>query len=199
MPKIIKADFDGSVVTLNSDGWINATVIADANGKRVGDWVDLPSTREYMAELELAIKSPIRTSSKGRQGCTMLHPLLAIEFFGWVGGAKAKAKFALLLQDSRAIIDAMQDFEVPEDLVDMYVYAIRETESGRVKLGISRDPIKRLKTMQTGNSQELELVAYRKANNKYNDEKALHDRHKDKRVRGEWFEGDVNVFIGDMA
>lgn len=40
MSKIIKADFDGSVVTLNSDGWINATAIADANGKRVGDWVD---------------------------------------------------------------------------------------------------------------------------------------------------------------
>ena len=89
------------------------------------------------------------------------------------------------------IIWALRDFEIPDDLPDMYVYAIRETETGRVKLGISRDPEARLRQLQTGNSQELELVAFRKAENRFDDERALHTDASDYRIRGEWFTADA--------
>lgn len=84
MSKIIKADFDGSVVTLNSDGWINATVIADANGKRVGDWVDLPSTREYVERLNTRLSGSLIQAKRGRNGGTWLHPKLAVMFARWI-------------------------------------------------------------------------------------------------------------------
>ena len=84
MSKIIKADFDGSVVTLNSDGWINATAIADANGKRVGDWVDLPSTREYVERLNTRLSGNLIQAKRGRNGGTWLHPKLAVMFARWI-------------------------------------------------------------------------------------------------------------------
>ena len=85
------------------------------------------------------------------------------------------------------IINALSDFEVPEECEGMYVYAIRNTTTGNVKLGISRNPEKRLKQLQTGNDCTLELVAYRKAENSFQDESALHHAHSAAHIRGEWF------------
>ena len=91
------------------------------------------------------------------------------------------------IKGSRFILEALKDFEVPDDIGEMYVYAIKESETGRIKLGISRDPYARLKQMQTGNSQRLELVAYRKATNRFQDESAIHAKNAQHRIRGEWF------------
>lgn len=142
-------------------------------------------------------------------GCSKVHPLLtaggiqettiineaALVFLSMrSNSAKSKAAVSSIvaqISDSKAIIRALQDFEVPDDLPDMYVYAIRESESGRVKVGISRNPETRLKQLQTGNSQHLELVAYRKAENRYQDEAATHQLLGDCHVRGEWFSPDA--------
>ena len=91
------------------------------------------------------------------------------------------------ISDVRSVLNALNDFEVPDDLPDMYVYAIRECDTGNIKLGISRDPEQRLKQMQTGNSSRLELVGYREAKNRFKDESALHFKAADYRIRGEWF------------
>ena len=91
------------------------------------------------------------------------------------------------VSDYRKIIEALNGFEVPDDLPDMFVYAIREKDTGNVKLGISRDPQQRLRQLQTGNSSELELVAYRKAENRFADERAIHADADAYRLRGEWF------------
>ena len=92
-----------------------------------------------------------------------------------------------MLNDMDAVLDALNDFEVPEDLPDMYVYAIREKDTGNIKLGISRDPQKRLRQLQTGNSSALELVAYHKAENRFTDERELHADAALHKIRGEWF------------
>ena len=84
MSKIIKADFDGSVVTLNSDGWINATVIADAHDKKPVDWLRLQSTIEYMGKLKVRFPHPLVETKKGRNGGTWLHPKLAVMFARWI-------------------------------------------------------------------------------------------------------------------
>lgn len=85
------------------------------------------------------------------------------------------------------LIAALDAFDVPEECEGMYVYAIRNTTTGNVKLGISRNPEKRLKQLQTGNDCTLELVAYRKAENSFQDESALHHAHSAAHIRGEWF------------
>ncbi len=96
------------------------------------------------------------------------------------------------VQDAKAIIAALEDFEVPENLPPMYVYAIRNKTTRRVKLGISQNPERRLKELQIGNDCELELVAFRKAENRFKDEKALHRENAPLRVRGEWFDDGIS-------
>jgi len=55
------------------------------------------------------------------------------------------------MQDLNVILDALKDFEIPSEIKGtMYVYAIREVNSGNIKLGISRNPKARLKDLQTG-------------------------------------------------
>ncbi len=93
------------------------------------------------------------------------------------------------------ITKAIQDFEVPEECEGMYVYAIRNTTTGNVKLGISRNPENRLKQLQTGNDCTLELVAYRKAENRFQDESALHHAHSSAHIRGEWFNESASTAI----
>lgn len=103
------------------------------------------------------------------------------------GACAAKSELLDLFTDAESILKAIRNFEVPDDLPDMYVYAIREKDTGHIKLGISRDPERRLKDLQTANSSELELVAYRKADNRFADERAIHADADAYRLRGEWF------------
>lgn len=99
------------------------------------------------------------------------------------------------VHDAKAIIAALEDFEIPENLPPMYVYAIRNKTTRRVKLGISQNPERRLKELQIGNDCELELVAFRKAENRFKDEKALHRENAPYHVRSEWF--DDGISFGD--
>ena len=96
--------------------------------------------------------------------------------------------------DARKVIDALSRFEVPEEMNDMFVYAIREVETGNIKLGISKDPEKRIKYLQIGNSGELELIGMFKAENGFKDERAIHDKNSDKKIRGEWFHKGVDMY-----
>ncbi|HDX6054336.1 MULTISPECIES: GIY-YIG nuclease family protein [Acinetobacter calcoaceticus/baumannii complex] len=90
-------------------------------------------------------------------------------------------------QTLKAIIQALRDFEVPDDLPDMYVYYIRNKSTGNVKIGISANPSQRLKQLQTGCDGKLELVAVKKADNKYKDEVKEHNIQQEHQLKGEWF------------
>lgn len=70
-----------------------------------------------------------------------------------------------------------------------YVYAISDGEN--IKIGMSNDVDKRLKTLQTSNSKDLIVVwkyyAGRQAKDATKIEKMLHRQCKSHRIRGEWF------------
>ena len=101
------------------------------------------------------------------------------------------------VKGAKEVIAALEDFEIPENLPTMYVYAIRNNHTGRIKLGISENPERRLKELQIGNDCELELLAYREAVNRFKDEKAIHNKYQHLRVRGEWFATPVPVAVAD--
>lgn len=84
MLKLIQADFDGQVMQFNSDGWFNATAAAEKFGKRVGDWIDLPSTKEYMEKLNTRYSGILMNAKRGKNGGTWLHPKLAVSFARWL-------------------------------------------------------------------------------------------------------------------
>lgn len=66
----------------------------------------------------------------------------------------------------------------------MTVYCIR-SECGAVKVGVTNDVKKRLRYLQTGSAQRLELVGVLPGGDEV--ERDLHERFSDKRTRGEWF------------
>jgi len=108
--------------------------------------------------------------------------------------AKTKLVAALERQfgDSQAVLDALAEFEMPDDLPDMYLYVIRNIQTGNLKVGISKCPAERLKQLQVGNDGELELVATRRAGNRFADETKAHKNLAGSHVRGEWYAADFN-------
>ena len=66
------------------------------------------------------------------------------------------------------------------------IYFIRAGRKRQVKIGYSKDhPLKRLKTLQTGSVDELELIGMLEGEPR--DEAEWHRRFRHLRIRGEWF------------
>lgn len=78
------------------------------------------------------------------------------------------------------------------------IYAIRTKQpNSPIKIGWSVNPTKRIKTLQTGNYYELEMIAVVPGSQMA--EQMLHTRLRAERVRGEWFTGDkTREFVRDM-
>lgn len=75
------------------------------------------------------------------------------------------------------------------------VYFLRAGESGAVKIGFATDLRSRIRGIETGNHEELHIIAA--MNGTAADEKALHKKFAAYRIRGEWFKyaGDLKRFI----
>lgn len=67
----------------------------------------------------------------------------------------------------------------------LYAYAIQAGENGPIKIGVAKTPWERLKTLQTGNHEELRgLAAWRVLPW---EEAEIHEEFGYARIRGEWF------------
>lgn len=86
--KIIKADFSGTEIQFQSDGWFNATVAAAKFGKEAREWLKLASTKTYLEAIKRRWGdcSHVKTSKARveRGGGTWLHPRLAVRFAQWL-------------------------------------------------------------------------------------------------------------------
>lgn len=72
--------------------------------------------------------------------------------------------------------------------MDRTIYLIRSKENGYYKIGISKNPQKRLKQLQTGNASELEIIHLYKTEYASKIEKTLHNLYSHNRLEGEWFD-----------
>lgn len=68
-----------------------------------------------------------------------------------------------------------------------YVYLIQSLEDSSYKIGISKNPNKRLEQLQTGNSSQLKLVDKYKSEYASQIEKSLQRRYSHLKKEGEWF------------
>ncbi|MCC0441103.1 KilA-N domain-containing protein [Pseudomonas aeruginosa] len=91
MNNVIPFRYRGELVSFNSAGWVNATEVARRFGKRPIKWLELPSTKSYMAALERHLCNEVRKSDfklvetvRGRGAATWLHPKLAVAFARWL-------------------------------------------------------------------------------------------------------------------
>jgi hypothetical protein len=89
---------EGSVVIPQraSDGYINATALCQAAGKKWSHYVSLASTKEFIAELSTDAGIPasglIQSLSGGQVQGTWVHPQVAIHLAQWLS-----AKFAVMV------------------------------------------------------------------------------------------------------
>jgi len=73
----------------------------------------------------------------------------------------------------------------------MSTYIIRAGTDGPVKIGRAADPAARLTDLQTAHAQELHLL--RVVETPFEAEPIFHERFAHRRIRGEWFEFDVEM------
>lgn len=74
----------------------------------------------------------------------------------------------------------------PRGAVAGFVYFILN-ERGHVKIGAAKNPLKRLRTFQTANDGNLELVGFIETDDMYRTERRIQKTYRHARVRGEWY------------
>lgn len=88
--KIVKHYWKDHEVRQRTDGFVNLTDMCRINGKRVGDFLDLPTVKDYIAALadDLGLlPEDLVIRKRGRYGDTFAHPEIAIECARWVSMA----------------------------------------------------------------------------------------------------------------
>ena len=136
-------------------------------------------------------------TKRGKGGGTYASKDIALVYALYLGGPSVMAMLSKKIQDFDEVLSALNAFHVDEEIVNalresnpnakMFVYAIKEADTGNVKIGISTNPYRRLQQLQTGNSSRLELVAMKEAVNGYEDEQAAHLANKQYHIHNEWF------------
>jgi hypothetical protein len=126
-----------------------------------------------------------------------------------LGCCKSKDVFDLYLQTF--FTDAKQDYfsasekslmaqkdtaiksKTPKD--SQYVYVIGNLENSICKIGYSKSPVSRLKTIQTGCPYKLHFIVIVKGN--ISIESQLHEKYRKYKSNGEWFhyKGDLKLGI----
>lgn len=74
-----------------------------------------------------------------------------------------------------------------------FIYLIKSKDSQLYKIGISTNPHKRLRELQTGNPEELILIYKYLAKNPIQLEKSFHNRYSYLNKINEWFNFDVII------
>lgn len=79
-----------------------------------------------------------------------------------------------------------------------YVYLIEDLDNNRYKIGVTKDLEKRLRNLQTGNSNRIIIKESYKTEYPFKLESMLHNKFKQFRYNNEWYElesSDVEKFI----
>ena len=88
---------------MRKDGYVNATLLCKASGKRIDNWMRLESTKKILQEFSNSLGSEGVKSTdclEGKYGGTFIHPDLAVQLAQWISPSFA-------LQVSRWIRELM--------------------------------------------------------------------------------------------
>lgn len=184
---MINLSYNGQVIDQREmDGYVNATQMCQANGKKINDWTRLKETNEYIAyistdtgisvgDMIYQIKPDV---NKGVGGGTWIHPLLALKLARWIS-VKFEAWCDLNIKPT--IINNTKD-------QTGFVYLAKSFNSNVCKIGLSKTPLKRMSKLQTGNADELTILHLVFVFNAKEVELSLHKYYSSYWVRGEWFD-----------
>lgn len=69
-----------------------------------------------------------------------------------------------------------------------FIYLIQSLENSYYKIGVSKNPKRRIKQLQTGNASELRLIDTYESEYAYKIEKTLQRKYSYLKKKGEWFD-----------
>lgn len=80
-----------------------------------------------------------------------------------------------------------------------HIYLIQSLENGYYKIGISKQPKKRIKQLQTGNSSELKLIDSYESEYYNKIERTLQRRYSHLKKEGEWFDLSISEEVSFLS
>lgn len=185
----------------NNNGELMTTskIISDVFGKAHRDTVRAINNLECSDEFRSAnfIESSYTSSQNKTLDCYKVTRIGAVFLCTGFTGKRALAKKEKLIAafDESIAIESVMDIikGIDIDDHDSYIYVMRESESGRYKVGISKDPERRLKQLNTGNPEKLSIVYCYLAINGFKDESKAHSILSKYSIKNEWFDGDADL------
>ena len=85
--KLILSDGKEFSIPVRKDGYVNATLLCKASGKRIDNWMRLDSTKNLFREFSNSLRSEGVKSTdclEGKYGGTFIHPDLAVQLAQWI-------------------------------------------------------------------------------------------------------------------
>ena len=166
-------DFDSNAVRAvfdnNSNPWFVAKDVAEALGYNDTKEAVAQHCKHNRSINDLGLLNHPSRKNLGSQDKLIHESDVFVLIMKSNSPSSRKVRSSMIEQilDIRHVLKTLQAFEMPDDLPDMCVYAVRECDTGNIKLGISRDPEQRLKQMQADNNVSLYLVGYCVTKNRF--------------------------------
>ena len=113
------------------------------------------------------------------------HEITNFELAGFYGRILLDYANSLYSESDQSKIDYKNHLQRKKETKDTYVYLMIDKNTGYHKIGRSKDPKYREKTLQS-EKPTIELLYKFKAHS--STEKELHKKYNSKRIRGEWFD-----------
>ena len=194
-------EYNGQSIGRRDDGFINASQMCIANGKLFSDWYRCKRSKEYVECLSKTKKIPISAFIIVKNGCpTWVEPIVAIHIAGWISSEfQAWFNTQVVNLGLTSTIDFSNFGCDRADNLDCsgFVYLARNGSTNWYKIGISKQPYRRMTQLQVGTPLEITLVERIFSMDAPKLEKALHEYYQAYWMRGEWFDlptGEVVIF-----
>ena len=184
-------EYNGQSIGRRDDGFINLTQMCIASGKRLDRWKELKATKEYIEAISNILNMKVLESVEGSKGGTWGHPSLAINLAGWINPEfQAWFNTQVVVVGLTSTIDFSNFGCDRADNLDCsgFVYLARNGNTHWYKIGISKQPYRRMTQLQVGTPLEITLVERVFTMDAPKLEKALHEYYQAYWMRGEWFD-----------
>lgn len=169
-------------------GYVNATQLCKANGKRLNNWSRLKRSNYFLETLSVSTGITVGELLIGNESVginetrgTWVHPDVAISIASWASPEfeiwASQALRAMLDDNIIFDIDSIpKRLNVSKSKAIGYVYLIGNKDAGILKIGYSTNIPQRLRTLQIGCAFALEVVKTKEGT--IANEQALHERFK---------------------
>ena len=189
MNSLTNFNYNGQTIQKREDGFINLTQMCHANGKRLDVFMKAKKTKEYIEELQslCSEKSVLDAKEGGHHSGTWGHPSIAVKLASWISPVfEAWINFYVI-----SPINWIEYFSPQQETtneLEGFVYLIKCQQYRFYKIGMSKNPYKRMQSLQVATPYELTVMSRVFSFNCPMLEESLHDYYSAYWMRGEWFD-----------